>query len=84
METKTKWSALWAYLAGLGALGVLNWVTTTNLVAGLPDVVEAFAAPLLPALTVLVVGYNVRHKPASLSDSAIDAARARVASLRHG
>lgn len=63
VERKVTWSAVWTYLASLAGLAVLNGVSDTNLIAGLPDVVEVLVAPILPAAIGLVAGYVTSHTP---------------------
>lgn len=63
LEAKVKWASIISYLAGVGLLGLLNATSTANLIAGLPDVVEAFVAPLVPALAALAAGWKARHTP---------------------
>lgn len=70
VERKTSMASVAVYLVCLGALGILNATTTTNLIAGMPDVLEAFIAPVVPALTTLIVGYTVKHRPGGMSASA--------------
>jgi hypothetical protein len=63
IEIKVKVATVATYLGSLAALAVLNGITSTNLVAGLPDVIEVFVAPLIPAAITLVSGYVARHTP---------------------
>lgn len=61
VESKVKAGAAWAYLAALGALAVVNGVTDTTLVTDLPDGVEVFVAPLVPALAAGIAGFLAKH-----------------------
>lgn len=63
VERKVK-AATWAsYLGLVGLLAVLNAVADTNLVTGLPDWLEVFIAPLIPAGITFVAGYQAKHDP---------------------
>lgn len=61
IETKVKAGAAWAYLAGVGALAIVNGVSDTTLVTDLPDTIEVFVAPLVPALAGGIAGWLARH-----------------------
>lgn len=61
IETKVKAAATWSYLGLVALLAVLNGVSDTNLVSGLPDVVEVLVAPIIPAAIGLVAGYLAKH-----------------------
>ncbi|WP_218106737.1 hypothetical protein [Micromonospora pallida] len=50
MEKKVKASAAWSYLLALAGLAIVNGTTDTTLITDLPDTVEIFVAPLVPAL----------------------------------
>lgn len=63
VEAKVKASTFASYLAGLALLAVLNGITDTNLVAGLPDWLEVIVAPFVPAVVTLAAGYIARHTP---------------------
>lgn len=63
VETKVKVATIATYLGSLALLAILNGITSTNLVAGLPDVIEVFVAPMLPAAITLVTGYLAKHTP---------------------
>lgn len=61
VESKVKSAAAWSYLIALGALAVVNGVTDTTLVTDLPDGVEVFVAPLVPALAAGIAGFLAKH-----------------------
>jgi hypothetical protein len=63
VETKVKVASIATYLGSLALLAVLNGVTDTNLISGLPDVAEVLLAPVIPAAISLVAGYAARHTP---------------------
>jgi hypothetical protein len=63
IESKVKAAATWSYLGLVALLAVLNGVSDTNLVTGLPDVVEVLVAPIIPAAIGLVAGYVAKHTP---------------------
>jgi len=61
VETKVKVATIATYLGLVALLAVLNAVAEANLIAGLPDVVEVFVAPLLPTAITFVAGYIAKH-----------------------
>lgn len=61
VETKVKAAAAWSYLAALAGLAVVNGVTDTTLITDLPDTLEVFVAPLLPAAAAGIAGFIARH-----------------------
>lgn len=61
VETKVKAAAWATYLGLVALLAVLNAVADANLVAVLPDLVEVFVAPILPALITFVAGWTAKH-----------------------
>lgn len=61
VETKVKAASIASYLGLVALLAVLNGVSDTNLVTGLPDVVEVLVAPMIPAAISLVAGYVAKH-----------------------
>lgn len=63
IEAKVKAASLASYIAGVALMGVLNGITDANLIAGLPDVVEAFVAPMIPTAITFLAGYVARHTP---------------------
>ena len=63
VESKVKSAAAWSYLAALGGLAVVNGVTDTTLITDLPDAVEVFVAPLVPALAAGIAGFLAKHTP---------------------
>ncbi|MCZ7376557.1 hypothetical protein [Micromonospora sp. WMMC250] len=63
VETKVKVATIFTYLGSLALLAILNGITSTNLIAGLPDVIEVFVAPMVPAAITLVSGYLAKHTP---------------------
>lgn len=77
VERKTKMATVFTYLVSLGFMGLLNWINRGDLIAGMPDWLEAFIAPLVPATTTFLSGYMTSHRPGALSDSAVAALRGR-------
>jgi hypothetical protein len=65
METKVKAAGVASYLVGVAALAILNGVTSTDLVAGLPDIIEVFVAPAITTAAGLLAGWNAAHSPRS-------------------
>jgi len=63
IERKVKAATIAVYIATSALLGILNGVTDANLVAGLPDWLEVFVAPLLPAAAAWIAGYRAKHTP---------------------
>jgi hypothetical protein len=63
VESKVKVASIATYLGLLALLAILNGVSDTNLVTGLPDVVEVLVAPMIPAAIGLVAGYVAKHTP---------------------
>ena len=63
VELKVKVATAATYVGGVLLLGILNATTTANLIAGLPDVVEAFVAPGVLSLITFVSGYLAKHTP---------------------
>jgi hypothetical protein len=66
VESKVKWGALAAYLGGVAALAVVNAVTGNDnqlLIAALPDVIEPFILPAIPAALSAIGGFFAKHTP---------------------
>ena len=63
VESKVKASAAWSYLLALAGLAVVNGVSDTTLLTDLPDTLEIFVAPLVPAAAAGIAGYLARHTP---------------------
>lgn len=63
VEAKVKAASIASYVGLAALLAILNAVTETNLVSGLPDVIEVLVAPVIPAAITLVAGYKARHTP---------------------
>lgn len=63
VEVKVKAASIATYLGLVALLAVLNAVSDTNLIAGLPDVIEVFVAPLVPTAIAFVAGYVAKHTP---------------------
>jgi cytochrome bd-type quinol oxidase subunit 2 len=65
IEPKVQWATIATYVVGVLALALVNLLTANQnelLIEALPDWLEAFIIPIVPALTTLVVGYNARHQ----------------------
>jgi hypothetical protein len=65
VEPKVKWSVLGTYLAGVVSLGLVNAFTAddnTLLIATLPDAIEPFILPLVPAVVAAVAGFFAKHQ----------------------
>lgn len=63
VETKVKAASVGSYLGGLALMAILNGVSDANLIAGFPDWLEAFIAPMVPTALAFVAGYVARHTP---------------------
>lgn len=68
VETKVKAASVATYLGLVALLAVLNAVSDANLIAGLPDVVEVFVAPLVPTAIAFVAGYVAKHSPRGVQE----------------
>lgn len=65
IEPKVKWASIASYLAGVLLLALVNALTGNGnelIMEALPDWLEAFILPLVPAITALVAGYSARHQ----------------------
>lgn len=63
VEAKVK-AAGWAtYLGGVGLLAILNAFSDANLIAGLPDAVEVFVAPMVPTAITTAAAWLAKHTP---------------------
>ncbi|HEU4754014.1 MAG TPA: hypothetical protein VFU47_12970 [Armatimonadota bacterium] len=80
-ERKTKASALAAFVVALVGLSVLS-SSSTDMIAALPDWLEAPAYSLVSAAIVWLSGYVTSHAPDRLSRSAVEAAQ-RVYTGKH-
>jgi len=67
VERKVKAATLAVYLVCVAGLSVVNLVQgdTTLITPLLPDWIEPFVLPLLPALGSLIAGYQAKHTPRS-------------------
>lgn len=63
VEKKVKYATVASYVGGLALMAILNGIGDANLIAGLPDVIEAFVAPMLPTALTFVAGWVARHTP---------------------
>lgn len=66
VESKVWWATAGAYLAGVAGLAVVNAVTADDnalLLAALPDALEAFILPSVPAVVSFVTGWLAKHTP---------------------
>jgi hypothetical protein len=64
VEPKTKWGAIAAYLGTAALLAAVEIFTNDQelLVAVLPDAVEVFVLPLVPAIVSLAAAYKAKHQ----------------------
>lgn len=65
-ERKTALGTLAFYLAGVGGLAVINGITGNDnelLIWALPDWLEAFVLPVVPAAVGFATGWITRHTP---------------------
>lgn len=63
VEKKVTVATVASYVGGVALMGVLNAIGDANLIAGLPDVIEAFIAPMLPTAITFVGGWAATHTP---------------------
>ena len=66
VETKVWWATAGAYVAGVAVLAIVNAVTADDnalLVAALPDALEAFVLPSVPAVVSFISGWAAKHTP---------------------
>lgn len=65
VEPKVWWATIGSYIAGVVGLAVVNLVTGNNnelLTRALPDWLEPFILPLVPAAVAFVSGFAARHQ----------------------
>lgn len=66
VESKVWWGTAGFYLAGVAGLAVVNAVTANDnelLIVALPDALEAFILPSVPAVVGFVTGWLTKHTP---------------------
>jgi hypothetical protein len=66
VETKVWWATAGAYVAGVAALAMVNAFTADDnalLLAALPDALEAFILPSVPAVVSFITGWLGKHTP---------------------
>jgi phosphate/sulfate permease len=81
-ETKTKAASWAAFALSLAALTLLGTVST-DYVHALPDWAEVPAYSLLGTAVIWLTAFNTKHKPASLSPSAVEALRGKYHLVPH-
>ena len=62
---KVAWATAGAYFAGVVALALVNAFTANDnqlLFDTLPDVIEPFILPVIPAVVALASGFQARHQ----------------------
>lgn len=62
---KVKWAGIGAYLAGVVSLSLVNAFTDNDnqlLIEALPDIVEPFLLPAVPAIVAAIAGYFAKHQ----------------------
>lgn len=65
LEPKVKWATIGSYLAGVVTLALVNAFTGNDnalLIEALPDVVEPFLLPIVPAGVAAIAGYFAKHQ----------------------
>lgn len=65
VEPKVKWAGIGAYLAGVVSLGLVAAFTQDNnalLIEVMPDALEAFLLPMVPAAVAAISGYFAKHQ----------------------
>lgn len=66
IESKVWWATAGAYVAGVVALAIVNAVTGDDnalLLAALPDAIEPFVLPIVPAVVSFITGWAAKHTP---------------------
>lgn len=72
VEPKTWWATAGAYVAGVVGLAIVNAVTSDNnalLIRALPDWLEPFILPLVPAVVAFIAAWSARHQWRITSDA---------------
>ncbi len=62
---KVAWATAGSYVAGVVGLALVNAFTANEnqlLIDALPDVLEAFVLPVIPAVVAFLGGYSARHQ----------------------
>lgn len=65
VEPKVWWTSVGFYVAGVVGLGIINAVTSDDnalLIAALPDYLEPFLLPLVPAVVGAIAGFAAKHQ----------------------
>ena len=63
VEPKVKWASIGTYLAGVVGLGLVTLLSDNDLLAqALPDPLEVFVMPAVPAVIAAIAGYAARHQ----------------------
>lgn len=63
VEKKVKHATVASYVGGVALMGVLNGIGDANLIAGFPDWLEVFIAPMLPTAVTFVAAWVAKHTP---------------------
>lgn len=64
IEKKVTWGSVGAYLGGIAIMAVLNAVSSDGgLVSALPDWLEVFVIPVVPAMVAFISGWIAKHTP---------------------
>lgn len=65
VEPKVKWATIGTYLSGVIVLALVNAFTGNEnalLIETLPDAVEPFVLPAVPAIVAAISGYFAKHQ----------------------
>jgi hypothetical protein len=65
VEPKVWWATVGAWIAGVVGLAIVNAVTDDNnalLIRALPDWLEPFVLPLVPAVVAFIAGFAAKHQ----------------------
>lgn len=65
IEPKVKWATIGTYLVSFVAVALVNAFTGNGnelLIEALPDSIEAFVLPIVPAVSAFVFGWNAKHQ----------------------
>lgn len=77
IETKTQAAGLAAWIGSSVLLMILNGLSDTATVTGLPAWAASILYGVLPGLTAMVAAYQVKHRPGMMSESAVNAVQVR-------
>lgn len=66
VESKVWWATAGTYLGGVAVMAIVNAVTSNDnelLLAAMPDALEQFVMPSVPAVVSFIAGWVAKHTP---------------------